>query len=293
MEQIERIEFRQIRNVAEIINVTFDFIRQNFRLFSRSLYFIALPPIMVSLTIVSYFLFALIDGLANKNEVGEMVVSFVFIMVLGGILVAVGMSLLVGVVHVFVHLYIEKGKDQFDINDIWQGTKGIFWMLFLTNIGLGVLYVLSIVIPFGNLGLMMGLTFGALYYPLRVYERRGILQSFIVSGKLIQGRWWATLGLQSLYGLMTWVLLGLLSVPFILLAVLDGAGIVQVEDLIEIGSWTMLLGTALMVLYMSAFFLVSAAPLLSLIFHYHSQREKKKFPALLEQVEMIGSITNV
>ncbi|MGE3801310.1 MAG: hypothetical protein AB7H80_09835 [Candidatus Kapaibacterium sp.] len=301
MEKLDRIEFREIRNVAEVLNVTLDFIRQNFRLFSQSLILIALPPILIALTIFSYFFIGFIgDALNNavdENNIWDYLLSLLGVSAIAGVAVAIGTTFLICVVHVFAQLYVERGQGEFTFADVWGGTKEIFWRIFITNIGLAIvlviLQVLAAFVPFGAFGLYILYAFGALYFPLRIYEGRGFFKSFTVSTELVQKRWWATLGLLSLQSLLSTVLSGLLFLPIMVVSILSGLGVIDVEELVQDSSWFIYAGTALGALYISVVFLLSAAPVLSLIFHYYNQKERKGGIGLLERIEMIGTDAGV
>ena len=292
MEQTEQIRFRQIRNVAETINVSFDFIRENFRLFAGSLLRIALPPVVLAMVVFSYFFLSFLSSIGEQSTFVEMFFALMLAGLFGGIIITVGLTLLIGVVHVFAGLYIERGKDGFTVSDVWKGTRELFWMLFFTNLGLGiVLVVLSIImafVPMGQFGMYVIYAFGALYFPLRIYERRGFLQSFVASSNLVQSRWWATLGLLALHYVMAFALTTVFLVPLYIVAIVEGAGLLDIEQLVKSDSWMLPVGTAIFVLYSSITFLLSSLPLLSLIFHYYNQRERKEAPGLREEIELIG-----
>ena len=297
MDRADRIEFREIRNVAEILNVTFDFLRQNFRLLAKALLRFALPPVLVAVIVFSYFFVDLInvaiDGSLGEEEAISRFLLLFLVTMLGGLLLAVGFTLLTCIVHVFARLYLERTGEAFTLEDIWRGTREIFWMVFGTMFGLGiVIFILSVLaafIPFGQLGIYVIYTFGALYFPLRIYEERGFLQSFVVSSNLVQGRWWATLGLVMVQYLMANILGGLLLfLPLLVFVILVGVCVIYVDQ-IQSNSWIVYVGVAVLALYMALLVLLSAVPTLSMIFHYYSQKERKEAPGLMERVGMIGA----
>ena len=297
METTERINFREIRNVPEILNVTFDFIRQNFRLFSRSLLRIALPPVLIAMALFTYLgadiITAAATGNVDENSALQYVFTFALAGLAGGLLLGVGLTLLTCVIHVFVDLYMEDDQEGFGISDVWERTKKIFWMVFGTNIGLGVvLTIISVIaafIPFGQFGMYILYAFGALYFPFRIYEGRGFLQSFVASSELVQGRWWATLGLFMLQYLMANVLSGLVLLPIIIGGILEGTGVLDVSELVRNSSWLVYIGAALIALYIALLLLLSSVPTLSMIVHYYSQKERKGGVGLVERIELIGA----
>lgn len=294
MHQPDIIEFHRIRNVPEILNVTFDFIRQNFRLFWRALLFFAFPPIAVGVTLFSYFLVGLFQvTFTDLESLGNAMPSFMGALLVSGILCLGGGAMLIGIVHVIAELYRERGPEGFTLDDIWQGCKEIFWMLFWTLFGLEaawiILGVLAAFIPFGQFGLYVGVAFASLYFPFRIYERRGFIQSVLLSSKLVEGRWWATFGMLWLFYLLMLGLSGVFLIPLYLGIWGAGSGLIDVDQLAAEGSLLRLLGTGVVALYSSALFLLGAVPFLSMIFHYYSQRERKGGVSLREEIERIGA----
>lgn len=294
MNQYDVIEFRHIRNVPEIINVTFDFIRQNFRPLAKALLLFAFPFLAVAYTLFSYFFWGVIDSLArNFSNIDTVFLPMFLAMMCAGLLGTVGATTLISVVHDFVRLYREKGgAGTVELSDIRQGLKEKFWMLFWTLLGVGfsvsILSGLLSLVPFGGLGIYAMAVFGAFYLPLRIYDRRGFLKSFAVSAELVKGSWWRTLGLLVLFGLMNLVLAGVLILPVIVGAIVGNYMGVDIENL-EDTSWLRIVGTILVAVYYTALSLLYTVPLLSLIFHFFSQQERRGSPALIAEVEMIGS----
>ena len=299
MNQNEIIEFRQIRNVPEVINVTFDFVRQNIRPFTSALFRFAFPFIAVAFALSSYSFWGVIDSVSIidsasgiEDVVGVAFQTFIAFFI-AGVLVTIGSTTLIGVVHEFVRLYREDGPGNIQMQDVWQGVREKFWMLLFTLFGLGIVVaILSVVlvfVPFGGLGLYVLMVFGAFYFPLRIYEGRGFFQSFIVSVNLVQGSWWRTHGLILLFVLLSFVFSAVLIVPFIVVGVFNELSTISFEHLIDT-TWFRVFSTVVLSVYYTALALIYFIPLLSLIFHYHSQRERHASVALLELVEEIGEV---
>lgn len=293
MSRLEALEFRRIRNVPEILNVTFDFIRLNFGVFWRSLLFLAFPPLVAGLTIFSYFMVAAFDSLSMGTYVEELLLPFLWVSIAAMLLSSVGITILVAAVHVIVRLYIEKGPGAFGVRDVREEVRRIFWMLLLTILGLEISYLiislLAVFVPFGQFGIVIGLAFATLYFPVRIYERRGFIQSIVVSSKLVEGRWWATVGMFWLFMFLNVGLVGAFTLPLILFSWLVETHMIDFGEPGQGGSLVRIVGAVLLAVYMTALFLMYAIPFLSLIFHYYSQRERKNSIGLLEEIETIGA----
>lgn len=294
MHQPDIIEFHRIRNVPEILNVTFDFVRQNFRLLWRALVFFALPPIAVGVTLFSYVFVGLFQAAFNDvDTVVSAMPSFLGGLLVGGVLSGGGTAMLIGVVHVIAELYRTRGPEGFTLEDIWQGSKEKFWMLFWTLFGLEIAWVVlgvfAAFIPFGQIGLYAGIAFASLYFPFRIYEGRGFIQSVLLSSRLVEGRWWATFGMLWLFYLLILGLSGVFLLPLYAGIWAAGNELIDLEQLAAEGSLLRLLGTAVVAVYSSVLFLLGGIPFFSMIFHYYSQRERKGGGSLREEIERIGA----
>ncbi len=298
MNQHEVIEFQKIRNVPEVINVTFDFIRQNFRLFAGAVFRFAFPFLAIAVTLSGYWFWGLVDSVSTMGSAPgtEAVMGMVFqaflVFFVVAVLMTIGATTLIAVVHDVARLYREHGPGNVQMQDVWQGVREKFWMLLFTVFGVGVATtILSVVLAFipfvGNFGLYILIVFGAFYFPLRIYEGRGFFQSFFVSIGLVQGSWWRTLGLMILFWIMNFAFAAIFVVPIIVAMAVQDFSAIGFESLID-ATWFRVLGTVVFSLYYTALALFYSIPLLSLIFHYHSQRERHQSLALLELVENIG-----
>lgn len=294
--QSEIINFRTIRNVPETVNVTFEFFRQNFSVVWRSLLFLALPPIAIAMALMGYFMYDVYMTAAFGNVMAygdptDLIGSMLLGVGIGGIMVSVGSAMLIAVVHELAALYVERGPGNFTVSDVWEGAKRDFWLVLGTLIGLGVAsMVLSLVamfIPFGSFGIYILMVLGSLYFPLRIYHRRGFLQSFVVSSKLLKGRFWATVGLLSIFTLLSIGLAVVTALPVVLIGMVGNFLTFDLEAMMR-GDDSGLFLSILLAVYYASSLLLYAVPLTGLIFHFYNQQERHEWTGLLETVETIG-----
>lgn len=294
--QAEKFALRRIRTVPETVNMTFDFVRAHFGLISRSLLWIAFPPVLIALLLFyKYF----VDSFLTFGAVdytGSYIASTFLTTLAGFALMMVASTMLIGVVHSLVALYMERGAEDFHsttVRDVWEKTKGEFMRLLGTNISLGIIGTVLIIpmvfFPPALFAFPALFVFGALYYPIRIYERRGIIRSFTLSADLVMGKWWATVGLFILHYLLSTLLSSLLLAPVIVAAILEAVGWISFSELTDSYPWIPYVGGGAMTLYYGLLFLLYMIPLLSLILHYFSQRERKSGVGLLADLEKIGS----
>ncbi len=193
MQTTERIEFRRVRDFSEVLNDTFSFIRHNFKPLGKSLLFIVGPLLLLStggqlyyydlFQIEFYSLFSDLDGLF------EMVPWWLGFFAL----YLVVWSVLFLVVYEYLLLYIDKGNAGVQVEEVWQGVKQDFAVMFSTNIGIVVALVLGfllLVIPGIYLFVVLSIV-----PVVRLYEGKSFFAAVFRARQLMSGHWWATLGL--------------------------------------------------------------------------------------------------
>jgi hypothetical protein len=294
--QAERFTLRQIRTVPETVNMTFDFVRAHFGLITRSLLVIAFPPVLIALVLFYKYSVDSFSTFGAMTYTGSYLASTLLLTLAGIVLITIASTMLIGLAHSFVALYLDRGADGFrtvTVRDVWERTKGEFMRLLGTNISLGIIGTVMMIpmvfFPPALLGIPVLFVFGALYFPIRIYERRGIIRSFTLSADLVMGKWWATVGLYILHYLLSTLLSSLLLAPVIVIMILEALGVISFIELAEAYPWLPYVGGAATTLYYGLLFLLYTIPLLSFIFHYFSQRERKSGVGLLADLEKIGS----
>lgn len=182
----EKINLRQVRDFGETFNTSIKFIRQNFKLFMKSLLFIAGPFLLIS-SIAGAFYQANAITMQSRLQSGMMeygnnpmdIVLEQFgwtylIFIVASILANLA---LVGTVYSYMITYAEKGPGQFTVSDVSskliQNAGGILSTFF----GLTLLFILIIGIVMG-LGIALGVAVPALGFLFIVAAFFGILILF-------------------------------------------------------------------------------------------------------------------
>ncbi|MBK8497677.1 MAG: hypothetical protein IPL52_02370 [Flavobacteriales bacterium] len=223
MQNAEPVQLRQVRDFGQLIGTTFTFLRQNLRLLWSAIGLGCIP-------------FALVGGVLAGGAVGSlqnfrpdpsnpagafdsMLVTMLGI-IPGMILFLLGYVVLVAVVHEFVrayhlgeHAYLKPGQL------IMRGFAQLgpyFGCSFLVGL-LGFIGLLLCLIPgiYAWTVLSLALTCHAI-------ERTGGAGSLGRSNQLVQGDFWATLGLVIVMGLINWVINMIVQVPFMIVGMVIG-----------------------------------------------------------------------
>lgn len=322
-QSVPQVELREIRNVPEVLNATFDFIRLNIKVLRTSALLYVLPWLVVANLLLQFIGSGyLMRGLANLSpgmqlyamyarglSTGSDAVDLLLTLVAFASYVA-GITFLVAFVHAVVLVYQEKEREgrRLEVGEVWKKMKSLFWSVFGTNIGLGVILFAGFFILMMGVGISgaispVFLSLGffismlaipavfvtyALYYPVRFIEGRAFSVAFSRAWGLISGNWWRTCGLLAV---CICILLGLsviLNLPTVVIQLLVYFDVVNQYELLDPSSTWSLLNSAFSSLFAIAWQLLAVFPLLSLIFHYYSQKERQDFSVLIEKIEEIG-----
>ena len=221
----EKINFRQVRDFGETFNTSVKFIRQNFKLFLKSLLFIAGPFLLIS-SIAGAFYQANALTLQSRLQAGmleqgnspmdillDQFGPTYFIFIIASILANLA---LVGTVYSFMINYSEKGPGQFTVNDVANtitknigGILGVFFgltflLLLVMIIVVGIGFGLGLAVPAFGVLFAIAAFFGILIlfppliwqlsvvYLVRMEEGTGVIETYNKTKEVMRGNFWWT-----------------------------------------------------------------------------------------------------
>ncbi len=292
-----KIEFRKVRDFGGLLNITFDYIKNNFKTLFKSNLFISAPVILLA----GVFLGIYQSSMFNFGNISEIErIGFPFILSMFFMMLAYVIIMAVTYSHLMVYKQSESGT--FEINDVWQMTKRNFFMILFTGIGytliLGLIGVISIgigiyftfqgiyvfiLLVFVGIGFLIYLTINfSLIFIVRLEEGIGFFEAIKRSKKLISDNWWFTFGLIVVIGIIQGFLTYALYIPtYIVMFFTAFAGIESgTNDFTRIIFIITSIITSLSVL----FYTISA---IATAFQYYNLVERKEAPGLLQQIENI------
>jgi len=238
----EKIEFRQVRDAGDVLNITFQFLRQNIVKLGKSLLFFVAPAMALATALGTQFQSSMMDP---DSAIG------INLGVLGGIY---AMSLLatvlaVTVVYGYIMLYQDYGPDGFDLRDVWHVTRVRFFrilgtmifLLFLIFAGYIALAIPMVVLitagtALGGVGtigailisLLLVFAFLAiivyfvvilsLIFPMRMREPVGVWAATGRCFKLVKKNWWATFAVLFVAFLVYLIVSRAVGLPYYMLS---------------------------------------------------------------------------
>jgi len=304
--EFKKIELMRHRSFGDLFSVSFDFIKQNFKLYIKTV-LIYVFPFLVLVSFGMGFIFrnftmeslnsnpeSVFFDFFNGSNIAIISFSYLAIIIVSIILYGLSFS--------FVNLY----KKHEDINnlssqDIWNYTKPhLGWLLgysILIVAGIFLFYFgivfLSAAISEWFIGLFFILFFPFMYlmvplsilYPLKFEEPQiGFVDALKKSFKMTKGSWWESFGFIILFSF----LIGLCSYAFVVPAYI----LMMVLMILELSAIAKFLSIFGMGIFYSLMLLVNGFVYIAIGILFYSLYEKYTGVNLKKQIEQIGAINS-
>jgi hypothetical protein len=312
METFQAIDLRRTRDFSRKMNATFEFLRQNFKQLSKSILFIAGPPILVaSILMGSFFGNMFSPQMFNPNSVNgsyflsvnfwaQILVTIVFFMV--------SFVAAIATINNFIVLYGEKRSNQIEVSEVWERVKKTFWMYMSTTVLFTILAIVvyvAMVIPaallaainpvlvfLGVLGcicLAVWLAISSsLVYIVRTYEDVGFMESLARSFTLVRGKWWSTFGLVVLLYIIIFFVSYFMMIGWSIVTVATSMHDTESGSPFEMSSSVQTLSIIFFSVYYLLQMLMYALPTVGIAFQYFNLVERKEAKNLISQIENLG-----
>ncbi len=275
------LEFKKQRDFGEKINSTFTFWRQNFSKLGYALLLYAAPFFILAFVLLSFLInnifISMNQYIGAGNDLAASTVIFYGVFI---ILMMLGYTMVICVLYSYIKLYVEKGKDNFDLNDIWELAHENYLKTLLLQIIYGVLITLGFI-----LCIIPGIYLMVALFPvffIAIFEEAGISASFKRSFSLHKGYWWQTFALL----LVIYLIIGFISQIFVLPPYF-AAFFMAFNDFSP--KTIMYVVLAFIFIYLIGMMLVNTIPLIIIAFQYFNIVEAKENPSLVNRIQQIDS----
>ncbi len=290
-----QINFKQERDFGEIFNATFAFIGQEIKLLGKALLYFVVPVLLIAsifMVLMGMEQQKMMRGISNgdPSSLGNPFAAFgdmFFYIIIAMLVYAVAFTMIKCTVYGYIKIYIEKGKGEFELNDIWNEIKRNFFPVLGTSIVVGLIVGLGFVFC-----LIPGIYFGvslSLIYIILIFEGNGFGNAFSRSFEIVKQKWWLTLGLIIVVYLMIYVISMLFSIPGMIVGLKPlFMNLKNLENLDNMEPFAFSTGYYIFnaITYLVMYILM-AIPALVLSFHYFSLVEMKDKPSLEEKINQI------
>lgn len=273
---IEYMKFRQTRDFGQLLLAPFSFIKQEFKRLSKALLYYAGPFLVISLTLIGFFI-KMITEKASFDDESFVISTFIYA---GSFLLFMlfAFSMANVVIHSYVALYVEKGRDGFDLDDVWSMSKKNFFSFLGQQFVLGLLIMVGLMFCYiPGIYLQVSTSF---VYIASIHENKSFGKSLTRSFQVIKGEWWTTFALTMVMGIILSIVSYILIIPIYAIIFVGAATGTQ-------GAGMFIAGGVFVVLYFILYLFMYAVQVLMSNFQYFNLIEMKESPGLLKKVREI------
>ncbi len=308
----QKINFRQSRDLGDIISVTFSFLTTNIKPLLRAILFISGPFILLGgIGFGLYYSFIMSSAMGVGGPDLFMVQSMGLQFGLMYLILIAGSLVFFLTIYEFIYLYINDMDTS--VGEVWKGVKkrfflalkvilgsvflmgltsavigGLLFQLFSTggSLGffLGFISVVLSVTPFFYIAVTLSLLMSVC-----LYEQKGFFAGLKRSFSLISGKWWRTFGLIFVFSLIYSGISFVFAIP---MYAAIGIGAFSQINGNEVSSIIKIATAVSSALFMVGSYFVSSILLIGINFHYFSLAEEKDATGLLERIDSFGSISS-
>lgn len=296
-----KIEFMRYRDFGQILNSTFEFIRQNFLPLLKSLIFIVGPFLLITGILLGFYQKSVLTifNITSFSQTG--IIALLLI-----ILIFLVTQMMLTTVYSFILIYLSKTEfTPISIEEIWDSVKQNFYkvlglnavIFFLFLIYLTVFLLIIVAVSGGTSGSGLGIFLFfisfiflvfimvkiCLAYMIMLYERTGIWASIQRSFYLTKNKWWFSFGLIFVLSLIQSLMGFIFQIPQYIIMVttmfnsLDGSGVSGVTEIL-------IMLTSIIAAFQ---YLLFSLIIIALAFLYFSLVEQKEGKGLIERIESI------
>ncbi len=280
-----KVVLEQERDFTDVINVTFSFITQEYKLLLKVVLLYAGLPIIVSSVVAAYYsgntiteIFSLIKGEITHQQPDLDLMALMYLTM------AITMAMISGLTAAYIDEYKIKGHRGFQAGDVWNN--------FISKAGEFILLIISVffLLIFGfGLCLVPGIY---LIVPLSFcitvlyVEKTNFSQSFKRSFSIVKDNWWRTFGLIIVVGLIVSILSSLFSIPAMIIMAVQGFLVATGESSGEVNTLPVILTT---VIGGIGQYIIIVISYVAIAIQYFNLKEKRDKTSLFKMVSEIAN----
>jgi len=274
----QKIEFQRYRDFGQIINATFEFLRENFKQLAKAVIYLVGPFVLLTGIFGGLYqkdLFSFTSTVKSLSEFGIAFGLYIFFAILTSLV-------LVSTVYSYILLYLKRQDDiPIEVDEVWLMVKSKTLKILLFSIGYGLVTVFAtilLIIP----GIYVSVSLMIIYI-VGLNEDKGFFDSMSRSFFLIKNKWWFTFGLLLVLSLIQGFLGFLFQIPqyiamfFVAFNSAEGNATSGTTEIIFIVT----------TIISSLNFIFYSISLIGIAFHYFSLVEQKEAKGLLDKIESI------
>ena len=313
MSEQKTIEFKKTRDFGQKFNVTFEFLRQEFKPLLNAILFISGPPIVLGSIMGAYYQknsLSLMD-FASFSE-GVLQDDFLISAIVMLIFSYVAYIFIFATINEYILEYSRSGTNV-RTQDVWTQVKAnltryigsalglsVFTIALLVIVSLFAAAIIAANVLFLNFLLFIAFLLGIFFMFVFIYiayivincEEVGLLSAINRTVTLLRGNWFATIGLFIVGSLMVSLLNIVFTLPNAILTSLGLLHSIENPDAMQLSlSRELLHGFTAFIASAGGFFMTVIIMLL-MIFQYYHLAEKLDASGLLDRIGSLGETRN-
>ncbi|MCW8981271.1 MAG: hypothetical protein OQJ83_07780 [Altibacter sp.] len=285
----DHVQFKQQRELGDILNDTFKFLRGNGKQLFGLIFRIAGPALVILVLAYVYYMQTVFGGIGMgglgmgtsiENFTGSFMVSLFVLMISGMAYYA----LLYGTVLHSIKSYI-KNDGTIIKEEVTAGVRQHFWSLLGLSILGGLMIAIGVVLciaPGIYLAVVLSITFS-----IHVFDKKDVTDSIGYSFQLIKGEWWITFATLLVLMILYYIVIMIFQIPQYIYFFIKGFAIAETvsADPREMFDWIYM---ALSSIGIIAQYLLQAIIVIATALIYYNLNEKKHFTGTMETIESLG-----
>lgn len=274
----QKIEFHRYRDFGQIINATFEFLRENFKQLAKAVIFLVGPFILLTGIFGGLYQKDLFSFTSTTISLSEFGISFGLYILFG----VISVMILVSTVYSYLIIYIRNENVlPIEVDEVWVLVKSNIIKTVLFSIGYTIVTILAsilLIIP----GIYVSIALMIIYI-VGLYEGKSFFDSMSRSFYLVKNKWWFTFGLLIVLSLIQGFLGFLFQIPqYIAMFVVafnsaEGNATSSTTEIIFIVT----------TIISSLNFIFYSISLIGIAFHYFSLVEQKEAKGLLDKIDSL------
>jgi hypothetical protein len=279
----QKIELRKTRDFSAKINVTFEFIRQNFKPLAKAMLYISGPISIVGGMFMGLYQENALTAAGRLSSPFAGIFSIWYLLAIVFVLLASVCSSVVAVS--YVHLYETKSDPQnIEVSEVWEGVKENYFRV----LGSTFLVVLAVILGCVLLiipGIYMAVPL-SLIIPVLIIEQRPFSDAFSRCFALITEKWWSTFGLVIVTSMIVGFMGYIFQLPqlvFTLIIAFNGA-----HESFTAPLWQQIGMMVSSVIATVGTNLLQCVTAIAIVFQFYNLVERREARGLLTKLESFG-----
>lgn len=280
----KNIPFKQQRDLGDIINDTFRFIRENYKLLFQYIYKLVGPFFILLIFAVGYYTYTVAGSPleAITGRTGGFIISF---LILGASLLLFYAALYGTVLH-YIKSYV-KNDGQVDEMEVRTGVKNDYFNLVLLSILSAILIIAGLmlfILP--GIYLMVPLSLAG---TILVFKNYSVTEAISYSFTLIKDFWWMTFLALFVIWILVYIIGLVFQVPLIIYTVIKTLTMAQEGSLADPASFADWIFITLNIFSSVIQYLLSTISIIALAFIYFNLNEHKNLTGTYETIDNLGN----